>query len=96
MAQGADNMHAFADGGIVSPPATQPTSRLQSLWQSLFGRNVLQQAASQGSQAPPPMPPPESQDTSVVRRAADEAGRRMQAERAAQGKPQMCNGGIVR
>ncbi len=82
-------MPHHADGAVVSPqgqPAAPP-SRLQALWQSLFGRNALQQAAQQGSQAPPPMPPPENQDTSVVAKAAAEAGRRMEAEKAARSQP---------
>lgn len=82
----------FADGGVVQP---QAPSRLQALWQSLFGRNALQQAAGQGSQAPPPAPPPEGQDTSAVARAAQESARRMEAAKAAQGKPPMACGGVV-
>lgn len=87
-----------ADGGVIAPgaPTPQPQSRLAALWQNLFGRNALAKAAEQGSQAPPPSPPPEAQDTSAVRRAAEDAGRRMEAVKAAQSRPPMCNGGIVR
>lgn len=82
------NMPRHADGGVIAGQQ-QPGAmdRLQALWHSLFAKNQLSQAASQGTAAPPPSPPPEAQNTSMVAQAAADAGRRMEAAKAAQGQP---------
>ncbi len=80
-------MPHHADGGVIGQSQQPGTmDRLSALWHSLFAQNQLKQAA-QGTSAPPPSPPPEAQDTSMVARAAADAGRRMEAAKAAQGQP---------
>jgi hypothetical protein len=74
----------FADGGVITPSSNQSApaedSRWQRLWSVLMGRQALSQAA--GTSNPSPSPSPQSQDTSVVARAAADAGRRMEEEKA--------------
>ncbi len=81
-------MPHHADGGMISGPQQQPGTmdRLSALWHSLFAKNQLDQAGTQGTQAPPPAPPPEAQNTNIVAQAAADAGRRMEAAKAAQSR----------
>lgn len=65
------NQGSFASGGVVDP-AGQP-SGWKRLWGSLMGKEQLTRAANP---TPTPTSPPANQDTSIVRRAAEEAGRR--------------------
>jgi hypothetical protein len=64
-----ESLPCHADGAVVAPPSIG-----QRIYDFLFGRKALQQAAAQ---SPPPMP--QQDDISAVRLAAEDAGRRMQA-----------------
>ncbi len=83
-----------ADGAVVAPES----SPWEKLWKIITGKSTqeaLNKSASTGG--PQPMTPP-SDDISVVRRAAEEAGKRN--EEASNKKqpniPKYCNGGVVR
>ncbi len=67
-------------------PQTPPDSTFMKMWKNLMGRDTLNAAGAQG-QMPRATPAPENQDVSVVRRAAEEAGRRMEEERASKAPP---------
>lgn len=63
------------------PDSPEPQqSRLSRLWDVLMAHKALSQAAG----APAPAPPPQQGNTDYVRKAAEEAGRRMEAEKAKQ------------
>lgn len=66
-----------------TPP---PESGWIKLWKNLMGKSTLDTAAAVG-QSPRPVNPPANQDISVVRKAAEEAGRRMEEEKASQSPP---------
>lgn len=72
------NSGTFAEGGVVDQ-AGQP-SMWQKLWGNLMGKQQMARAANP---LPTPSSPPANQDTSIVRRAAEEAGRRNDEQRAA-------------
>lgn len=71
---------------MPNQPQDKPDTGWMRLWKNLMGRDTLNQAGSQG-QLPRPTPAPENQDVSVVRRAAEEAGRRMEEEKASKAPP---------
>jgi hypothetical protein len=65
-------------------PQTPPESGWMKLWKNLMGVDALKKASGESAR---PVNPPENQDMSVVRRAAEEAGRRMQEEKASEAPP---------
>ncbi len=72
-----------AEGGVVTPQPSQPTGAMgwaQAMLRKLIA-NPLESAAKVGN--PPPARPPDT-DISIVRRAAAQAGERMEAEKAAE------------
>lgn len=60
-------------------------SRLSALWDSIMAKKPLRQVSGQ---EPPPQQPA-NQDTSAVRKAAEDAGRRMQAIKDAEEKKRL-------
>ncbi len=90
---GRPAMPAHADGAVVAPES----SPWEKLWKIITGKST-QEALGKAANptGPPPMTPP-SDDISVVRRAAEEAGKRN--EEASNKQPNIkkyCNGGVVR
>ena len=68
-----------ADGAVIAPQSQQPSTLDKFLSFIMGPRKALNAASNPNAQ---PTPPPDT-DISIVRRAAEEAGRRNDAEQAA-------------